>query len=358
VSTAAVKTATALCTTLANPDLAPHIPTLVKCMANPDSVPACIKALSSTTFVAEVTAPALAVLVPIMLRGLNDRSMETQRRTVVVLDNLVKLVRDPNVAALYLSPLVEGTQKIATGAAFPEVRAFGDAALQTLLKAGASKSGTPPSHRDVKGQTDDALSTLHTLLPEELRAPQSQTNAPPSPRYSLLKNTLEFESNLVADLVNVRNFSDEETWKRCVAAFTAGWLEKDQAYAYADSVRSHYKAIDDEKYTVVDNSDPDEGEVLCDTLFSLAYGALLLLSHTTLRLIRGRRYGILGTNGSGKSTLLRQLRDGKVENFPPQSQLRTVMVEHSLQGEDGSLSILDFIAAGAGRGRLSAYHLS
>lgn len=43
---------------------------------------------------------------------------------------------------------------------------------------------------------------------------------------------------------------------------------------------------------------------------------------------------------------MRQLRDGKVENFPPQSQLRCVMVEHSLQGEDGSLSVLDFVAAG------------
>lgn len=90
----------------------------------------------------------------------------------------------------------------------------------------------------------------------------------------------------------------------------------------------------------------EEGELLCDTLFSLAYGALLLLSHTTLRLFRGRRYGILGTNGSGKSTLMRQLRDGKVENFPPPDQVKAVMVEHSLQGEDTSLSVIDFIAAG------------
>lgn len=121
VASAAVKCATSLCTTLANPDLAPHIPALVKCMSNPDAVPACIKALSSTTFVAEVTAPALAVLVPLLLRALNDRSMEVQRRTVVVIDNLVKLVRNPVVAARYLSPLVMGVEKIAQGAAFPEV---------------------------------------------------------------------------------------------------------------------------------------------------------------------------------------------------------------------------------------------
>ena len=90
----------------------------------------------------------------------------------------------------------------------------------------------------------------------------------------------------------------------------------------------------------------EEGELLCDTVFSLAYGALLLLSHTTLKLYRGRRYGILGPNGSGKSTLMRQLREGKVENFPPPDELRCVMVEHALQGEDTSLSIIDFIASG------------
>ena len=97
---------------------------------------------------------------------------------------------------------------------------------------------------------------------------------------------------------------------------------------------------------MVKSGSGEEGELLCDTLFSLAYGALLLLSHTTLRLFRGRRYGILGANGSGKSTLMRQLRDGKVENFPPLDQVRCVMVEHSLQGEDTSLSVLDFVASG------------
>lgn len=43
---------------------------------------------------------------------------------------------------------------------------------------------------------------------------------------------------------------------------------------------------------------------------------------------------------------MRQLRDGKVESFPPQDQVRCVMVEHSLQGEDTSLSVLDFVASG------------
>lgn len=61
-----------------------------------------------------------------------------------------------------------------------------------------------------------------------------------------------------------------------------------------------------------DSAEDGNENALVDTIFSLAYGALLLLSHTRLRLIRGRRYGICASNGSGKSTLLRAIRDGKV----------------------------------------------
>ncbi|CAK5281806.1 unnamed protein product [Mycena citricolor] len=311
-------------------------------MANPDSVPACIKALSSTTFVAEVTAPALAVLVPLLIRALNDRSMETQRRTVVVIDNLVKLVRDPKVAAQYLSTLVEGVEKIAKGAAFPEVRAFGESALQTLIKSGASAAGAVVENRDIGGETSEAQTTLLTLLPEDLAT--GPPNGPRTAKFSLLAQSLAFQASLVADLVHGRAFGDKQIWYRCVGVFLEPWTDGERATAFSEAVRSHFHAIEQAKYQVV-AADDEEGEVLCDTLFSLAYGALLLLSHTTLRLIRGRRYGILGTNGSGKSTLMRQLRDGKVENFPPQSQLRTVMVEHALQGEDTTLSVIDFIAS-------------
>ncbi|KAI0823669.1 P-loop containing nucleoside triphosphate hydrolase protein [Trametes gibbosa] len=348
VSSAAVKCATALCTTLANPDLSPHIPVLVKCMSNPDSVPACIKALSNTTFVAEVTAPALAVLVPLMIRALNDRSMEVQRRSVVVIDNLVKLVRDPNVAATYLSPLVDGVEKIAKGAAFPEVRAFAEGALGTLQKAGASKDGPPPAHRDIEAETSEILTTLLTLLPDELASPSQATpNGPRIPRHPVLKQSLEFAAGTLADPVHDRNFSDTKVWKRDLASPLELWFPGGSvdSIKFADRVRSHFLAVDEAKHAATQNGSSEEGELLCDTLFSLAYGALLLLSHTRLRLFRGRRYGILGTNGSGKSTLMRQLRDGKVENFPPQDQLRCVMVEHSLQGEDTSHSVLDFVAS-------------
>ncbi|GJE92231.1 hypothetical protein PsYK624_083840 [Phanerochaete sordida] len=348
VSSAAIKCATALCGTLANADLTPHIPSLVKCMSNPDSVPACVKSLSNTTFVAEVTAPALAVLVPLLIRALNDRSMEVQRRTVVVIDNLVKLVRDPNIAATYLNPLVEGVEKIAKGAAFPEVRAFAETALNTLLKSGASKDGPPPPQRDIEGETKDVSVAILTLLPQDLvNVSASLPNGPHAPRHPLIAATIDFASTLAADLIHARRFSDAKQWNRCVGVYFNPWFPAgaEAGEAFGEQVRQHFLAIDNAKHGSTSTGNDDEGELLCDTQFSLAYGALLLLSHTKLRLVRGHRYGILGTNGSGKSTLMRQLRDGKVENFPPQSELRCVMVEHSLQGEDTSLSVIDFIAS-------------
>ncbi|KAI0035881.1 P-loop containing nucleoside triphosphate hydrolase protein [Vararia minispora EC-137] len=341
VSSAAVKCGTVLCTTLANADISPHIPNLVKCMADPATVPTCIKSMSNTTFVAEVTAPALAVLVPLLQRALNDRSMEVQRRTVVIIDNLVKLVRDPNVAATYLSQLVEGVDRIAKGAAFPEVRAFGEAALATLTKAGASATGEIPPQRDVVGETAAAKTELLKLFPPDL-----VING--QPVHSLFSQIVEFEAGLVADLLHGKHYVDNAAWNRCVGMYTGPWLSKDDgldSMTFAETVREHFYSIEKAKRAPQSNGDSEEGELLCDTVFSLAYGALLLLSHTTLKLYRGRRYGILGTNGSGKSTLMRQLRDGKVENFPPQDELRCVMVEHALQGEDTSLSIIDFIAS-------------
>lgn len=337
VSSAANKAATSLCTTLANPDITPHIPLLVKCMANPDSVTACIKALSSTTFVAEVTAPALAVLVPLLTRALSDRSMDIQRRTVVVIENLVKLVRDPKVAATYLSPLVSGVKRIATEAAFPEVRAFAESSLKTLLASGASDDGPPINHRNYLSDKEDAWTVLKNMLPGVLKNPSIHVQ-------NLLEKSLDFQADLIADLIFARNF-DEGAWSRCIVVYMRPWTSEEEATKFSESVREYFLDVDKDQYEITPNGSDEGGQLLCDTLFSLAYGTLLLLSHTTLRLTRGRRYGILGANGTGKSTLMRQLRDGKVENFPPQDQLRCIMVEHSLQGEDTSLSVLDFISA-------------
>jgi len=125
-----------------------------------------------------------------------------------------------------------------------QVRAFGDAALSTLLKSGASSSGPPPIHRNIDWETFEVLLTLKTLLPEELAlTPPGSPNAPKVPKYILLKTTLDFQAALVADLLHDRKF-DIQTWGRCIGVYMTAWLDEKGGTAFAESIRNHYLAID------------------------------------------------------------------------------------------------------------------
>ena len=53
-----------------NKDIEPFIPTLVSCIARPDEVSECVYKLSATTFVQAVEPPTLAIMEPVLERGL------------------------------------------------------------------------------------------------------------------------------------------------------------------------------------------------------------------------------------------------------------------------------------------------
>ena len=346
VSAAATKCATTLCSTLPNPDVLKHIDLLVSAMASPNAVPGTIKGLSSTTFVAEVNAPTLAVLVPLLTRALKERSTDTQRMTCIVIGNLVKLVRDPTVAARYLSTLVGGVEQIAKGAAFPEIRAFAQTALDILVGAGASANATPLPPRDIVLEVTEALTVMapHLNIAELPSHPSIPLSAS-MPSSPVIAHAVEYQANVIADLVELRRW-DADIWEtKALGSFMKLLSGAEEGAAATTAIRKAFMDIDKQKYAPAEEDDGSEGQLLCDIQFSLAYGGLLLLNHTNLKLRRGRRYGICAANGAGKSTLMKAIRDGKVEGFPSSDELRTIMVEHALQGEDTSVAILDFIAA-------------
>ena len=323
-----------------------HISLLVSAMASPQAVPGTIKGLSSTTFVAEVNAPTLAVLVPLLTRALKERSTDTQRMTCIVIGNLVKLVRDPTVAARYLSILVPGVQQIAEGAAFPEIRAFAQTALDILLGAGASANATPLPPRDIPLAVTEALTVMAPHL--QIKGFPARPSIPVSvslPNAPVVAHAVEYQANVVADLVDLRRW-DASIWEaKGLGSFMKLLLGAEEGAKSTEAIRKAFMEIDRQKYAPAEEDDGSVGPLLCDIQFSLAYGGLLLLNHTNLKLRRGRRYGICAGNGAGKSTLMKAIRDGKVEGFPPPDELRTIMVEHALQGEDTSQSILNFICS-------------
>src|SRR4051794_33497785 len=134
-----------LTTLLQNDDIAPRIPLLIKAIEEPStqSLQKAIHALSQTTFVAIVTSPVLAIVTPLLERSLNNpsTSQEVLRQTVVVVENLTKLVHDPIEARAFLPKLKPGVKNVNDRASLPEVREIASRAFDVIEKAMADKDG-------------------------------------------------------------------------------------------------------------------------------------------------------------------------------------------------------------------------
>ena len=87
--------------------------------------------------------------------------------------------------------------------------------------------------------------------------------------------------------------------------------------------RAFVKVDEDESV----GGDDEEGvEEICNIRFNLAYGGKILLHQTKLRLLRGRRYALVGQNGVGKTTLMNAINTGKLEGWPA-DELTTAYVD-------------------------------
>lgn len=335
VAKQAVKAMTALTTLITNEDVIPRIPLLITAMEKPstETLQKTILALSQTTFVAIVTSPVLALLTPLLERSLNTptTSQEVLRQTVVVVENLTKLVHDPTEARTFLPKLRPGVQAVKDRASLPEVRELATRALD-VIKTAMSDDGALADGSVVKTTTDDVLQVLESKVQEHGGLAQPGDAA----FFNIAKRYI---AEMVRDDVNVRML---DRISACVGPYLRSLVQGNENDTIASSVQSHFIEEDHRKFGVPAQDDDGEVEIV-NADFSLAYGGMLLLSHTNLRLLKGHRYGLCGRNGAGKSTLMRSIANGKLEGFPPKEVLRTCFVEHN-QGESADLSILEFCA--------------
>ena len=69
-----------------NPEIQSVVPVLLRALEEPaESTKEAIAALMATSYVHSIDAPSLALLAPILLRGLRDRSSETKRNSVQII---------------------------------------------------------------------------------------------------------------------------------------------------------------------------------------------------------------------------------------------------------------------------------
>jgi elongation factor 3 len=83
VSKAAFDALTAACDVIGNRDIEHMTGKIVRSITNPEEVPEIMHALAGVTFVQSVQAPALAMVAPLLIRGLRSKLTATRRQSAV-----------------------------------------------------------------------------------------------------------------------------------------------------------------------------------------------------------------------------------------------------------------------------------
>ena len=323
----AYKTMEKLCELIVNRDIEKFIPELIKCIAKPENVPETVHLLGATTFVTEVQEPTLALMVPLLDRGLAERETAIKRKAAVIVDNMCKLVDDPNIVAPFLPKMMPGLQKNYDNLADPEAREKTKQALDTLNRVGGIKDGVIPEARN-DGDVNVVLGKLKEIFGSRY-----------SSQLEKMSPVVTYIAAIAGQLVDEKE-EEPVVWIENLKPYVAVVTGIDGSEATIDTLRKKASSKAGEEGET--EADEEEGEDLCNCTFSLAYGAKILLNQTHLRLKRGQRYGLCGPNGSGKSTLMRAINNEQVEGFPKQSEVKTVFVEHDLDSEDTEMTTIDW----------------
>lgn len=138
VAKAAEDAMKAVCVCAGNRDIEAVIPRVISAIARPAEASEAIHALSATTFVQAVLSPALAILVPLLERGLKvtgPASTPIKRKTAIIISNMVKLVPETSMAAPLIPKLLPGLKKLRDEVADPECRVVATKAFEVMITA-------------------------------------------------------------------------------------------------------------------------------------------------------------------------------------------------------------------------------
>ncbi|KAI3785034.1 hypothetical protein L1987_44143 [Smallanthus sonchifolius] len=117
-----------------NPEIASLVPTLLLGLTDPnDHTKYSLDILLQTTFINSIDAPSLALLVPIVHRGLRERSAETKKKAAQIAGNMCSLVTDPNDMLPYIGLLLPEIKKVLVDP-IPEVRSVAARAVGSLIR--------------------------------------------------------------------------------------------------------------------------------------------------------------------------------------------------------------------------------
>ena len=305
---------------IGNKDIEHMTDKILTAITKPKEVPEIMHEMAGVTFVQSVESAALAMVVPLLLRGLREKTVATKRQSAVIINNMSKLVDNPVDAAPFIPLLLPALETNAGSIPDPEARGVTEKAVEQLNR--------------LKDLCDKSISTRGDTSKLEVEFRKVFTSA--ADGYEM---TVEHASSLATCLMDL-GYMEDMQWKKNLSPLFLSYFDEATVTANIEKVR-----IEAEKMMepVVEEDEEDDADELCNCTFTLAYGTKILLHNTKMRLLRGKKYGLLGGNDSGKTTLMRSIANNQVEGFPDSSTVRTVFVEADIQGEQSHLSCIDYV---------------
>jgi elongation factor 3 len=147
------------------------------------------------------------------------------------------------------------------------------------------------------------LQLLHDSIPD----------ATPDTNEDGREEILAYVAFLAAGLAEVNEF-DAVVWQDVLSPYVNQQKQAVDLEAFRFAAQKQFGDEDDA--TSYGDDDDEDVEELCDVRFNLAYGGKILLHDTRLRLLKGRRYALVGQNGVGKTTLMNAINMGKLDGWP------------------------------------------
>ena len=238
-----------ICDTLDNIDVIPFLPSLISCISHPEEVPECVYKLSATTFVQQVEAPTLAIMVPLLNRALAERKPAIQRQTTVIIDNMCKLVENPADAHQFLPILMPGLERIIEIAADPELRSVATNAIATMVRVGGGSSTDIENPEAVKARlAKEHAETSERLLVEIAKVSDAKID----------ELTISYMASLISVMYETRVLSAAD-WTPTLAPYVDGQLGHDNTKKVVKAVLEHFIEMDKLRQKDSDDYDPDEG---------------------------------------------------------------------------------------------------
>jgi elongation factor 3 len=312
----------AVCDVVGNRDIEHLTADILRSITHPEETEELMHKLAGVRFVQSVESPALAMVTPLLIKGLNSRNTACLRQSAVIIDNMSRLVDDPLDAAPFMPLLMPVLEKACDIISDPEARSVAERSLNQLKTLDAEVKEAQSRQQHVE------FSRVLDVIKKNIKGKHAD-------------EYLDHVAHLCCSLMHVRKF-DKGHWNEIKEHLQV--VNKEKADANIEAIRKECEAMA-KPLPSKDEEAEDPALELCNCQFTLAYGTKILLHNTNLRLRRGGKYGLLGGNDSGKTTLMRAIANGSVEGFPDPSEVRTVFVEADILGELSHLSCVDYIMA-------------